>query len=148
MQMRPFYNFLLPEYVMEPSSFHLIESESTITIPLQLSSLMVDLEDNCDINFADNLLSPPVAAYDDLSADVEQGPIEDLSLDHVRGEEDVGHVVVLVIHLARLPSERRVAKIIIISIKAFHNGFDKVRSRKEFQSPFTFLIDINKFVSG
>lgn len=96
----------------------------------------------------DNLDLPPVAADDDLAADVEHGPVEYFRLEDVRGEEDVGHVVVLVIHLARLPSERRVAKIIIISIKAFHNGFDKVRSRKEFQSPFTFQIDINKFVSG
>ena len=123
---------------MEPSSFHLIESESTITIPLQLSSLMVDLEDNCDINFADNLLSPPVAAYDDLSADVEQGPVEDLSLDHVRGEEDVGHVVVLVIHLACLPSERRVATV-IISIKALHNGFDKLICALEAEKNFKVL---------
>ena len=33
---------------MDPSSFHLIESESTMTIPLQLSSLIVDLGDNVD----------------------------------------------------------------------------------------------------
>ena len=33
---------------MDPSSFHLIESESTMTMPLQLSSLIVDLGDNVD----------------------------------------------------------------------------------------------------
>ena len=84
-----------------------------MTMPLQLSSFIVDLEDNSDINLADNIHSPPVAAYDDLPADVEQGPVEHLSLDHVRGEQDVGHIVLLVIHLARLPSERRVSTVII-----------------------------------
>ncbi len=68
----------------------------------------------------------PVAAYDDLTADVEHGPVEYFRLKDVRGEQDVGHVVFLVIDLARLPLKRFVATIIIISIKAFTSGFDKL----------------------
>ena len=109
-----------------------------MTMPLQLSSFIVDLEDNSDVNLADNLHPPPVAAYDDLPADVEQGPVEDLRLDHVRGEQDVGHIVLLVIHLARLPSERRVATV-IISIKALHNGFDKLVCALEAEKNFKVL---------
>ena len=94
----------------------------------------------------------PVAAYDDLTADVEHGPVEYFRLKDVRGEQDVGHVVFLVIDLARLPLKRFVATIIIISIKAFTSGFDKLvcalEAGKNFKVLSFFLIDINKFVSG
>ena len=77
-----------------------------MTIPLQLSSLMVDLEDNLD-NLNNFITAGPVAANDDLPADVEHSPVEYFRLKNVRGEQDVGHVVFLVIDLARLPLKRR-----------------------------------------
>ena len=81
----------------------------------------------------------PVAAYDDLAADVEQGPVEDFCLQDVRGEEDVGDVVVLVVHLPRLPSHRPCCHKVIISTKALHNGVDKLVCALEAEKNFKVL---------